>query len=139
MLFSLIVILLIFFVAVLFEDLKVEKNSENETVLTDPKFDILNPSFTINTEKSKILVTANKGNFLSDDLILLQKNVYFESSNFKIFSEEATFNKKKQIANSKSKSRFKSKGTEIIAEGFSIIQQGDIILFNGKTSLILTQ
>ena len=76
-------------------------------VIGDPKFDILNPSFTINTEKSKILVTANKGNFLSDDLILLQKNVYFESSNFKIFSKEATFNKKKQIANSKSKSRFK--------------------------------
>ena len=46
---------------------------------------------------------------------------------------------KTQIANSKKNSRFESDGTEIISEGFSILQQGDIILFSGKTSLVLNQ
>ena len=63
--------------------------------------------------------------------------MYFKSKNFKIYSDEVTFDRKEQIANSKKKSRFESDGTEIISEGFSILQQGDIILFNGKTSLIL--
>ena len=47
--------------------------------------------------------------------------------------------KKKQTAVSKSTSKFESEGTEIISEGFSITEKGDIILFNGKTSLILKQ
>ena len=46
---------------------------------------------------------------------------------------------KKQTAKSESISKFKSKGAEIISEGFRIIEQGDIILFDGKTSLILSQ
>ena len=65
--------------------------------------------------------------------------MYFNSKNFKIFSDEVTFDRKEQIANSKKSSRFESDGTEIISEGFSILQQGDIILFDGKTSLILSQ
>ena len=58
---------------------------------------------------------------------------------FTLFSEEVTFDKNDQTAVSKSTSKFESKGTEIISEGFSITEKGDIILFNGKTSLILKQ
>ena len=53
--------------------------------------------------------------------------------------DEVTFNRKEQTANSKTLSKFESEGTEIYSEGFSIIQQGDIILFEGKTSLVLNQ
>ena len=105
----------------------------------DPKFDITNPSFTINNAKEKIFISANNGNFLNKNKILLKNNVFFKSSNFTLHSDEVTYDKKKQTAVSKSTSKFESKGTEIISEGFSITEKGDIILFNGKTSLILKQ
>ena len=47
--------------------------------------------------------------------------------------------KKNQTAVSNSTSKFESEGTKIISEGFNITEKGDIILFNGKTSLILKQ
>ena len=100
---------------------------------------MINPSFTINNDKQKISIKAGKGNFLGKDLILLEKNVSFESPHFKISSDNVTFNKKEQTAQSKSNSKFESRGSEIYSEGFSIIQKGDIILFDGKTSLTLTQ
>ena len=139
LLIAIALIFSLFFITVLFNKLNFEKKSEDKIILSDPMFDIVNPSFTINNEKEKISVKASKGNFLNDDLILLQKNVSFESSNFKIFSDQVTFNRKKQTAKSESISKFKSKGTEIISEGFRIIEQGDIILFDGKTSLTLSQ
>ena len=134
----LILIILIFFSRVFFKNLILTK-IEQDPVLIDPTFDVINPSITINNNKEKIFVKANMGNFINNDLILLEKNVYFESQKFKIFSDKVTFNRKDQTAISKSASTFKSKGTEINSEGFSIIQKGDIIMFNGKTSLILTQ
>ena len=106
-------------------------------ILNDPKFDILNPSFTINSDNEKISVKANKGNFINKDLILLKKNVSFVSDKFEIYTEEVTFNKIEQTANSSTNSQFISEGTLIKSEGFSILQQGDIILFDGKTSIIL--
>ena len=89
--------------------------------------------------KEKISISANSGNFLNNNQILLKNNVFFESSNFTLFSDEVTFDKKNQTAVSKSTSKFESKGTEIISEGFSIAEKGDIILFKGKTSLMLKQ
>ena len=63
--------------------------------------------------------------------------MHFNSKNFTISSDEVIFNRKEQIANSKKSSRFESDGTEIISEGFNFLEQGDIIIFNGKTSLVL--
>ena len=45
----------------------------------------------------------------------------------------------KQTAKSSKDSKFESDGTEIISEGFRLIEQGNIILFQGKTSVLLTQ
>jgi hypothetical protein len=59
------------------------------------------------------------------------------SDKFEIYTEEVTFNKIEQTANSSTNSQFISEGTLIKSEGFSILQQGDIILFDGKTSIIL--
>jgi len=136
LLILLIAISSIFFITIYFKKIKiVEVNHDPITI--EPKFDIINPTFTINNKKETISITAKAGNFLSKDLVLLRNNVYFNSKNFKIFSDEVTFDRKEQIANSKKSSRFESDGTEIISEGFSILQKGDIILFSGKTSLVL--
>ena len=138
LLILLIVISLFFFITIYFKQIKIsEVNSHS--IAIDPKFDIVNPIFSINNKKETISITAKAGNFLNKDLVLLKNNVYFKSKNFKIFSDEVTFDRKEQIANSKKSSRFESDGTEIISEGFSILQQGDIILFEGKTSLILNE
>ncbi len=118
-------------------------NSDQETTNSivenknDPSFDIINPSFTINNEKDKISVKAEEGNFLGNDLILLEKNVIFKSSNFKLTSEKVIFNQKNEEAKSDQSSKFISEGTIIRSEGFKIAENGNIILFNGKTKLIL--
>ena len=102
-----------------------------------PTVDVINPNFIIYNNNKKITIKAAKGNFINKDLILLEENVYFESSDFKIFSDAVIFNKKEETANSKTKSKFESQGTTIISEGFQITNKGDVILFNGETSLIL--
>ena len=132
----LIAISLIFFITIYFKKIKIADVNQNP-IMADPKFDIVNPIFTINNKNETISVTAKTGNFLSKDLILLKDNVYFNSKNFSISSDEVIFNRKEQIANSKKSSRFESDGTEIISEGFNFLEQGDIIIFNGKTSLVL--
>ena len=102
---------LVFLVTILYKKVNITKYEE-ELLSIDPKFDIVNPSFTINNDNEKISVSANKGNFLNNDLILLKNNVFFESSNFKIFSDEVTFNKKDQTAESKTDSKFESKSSQ---------------------------
>ena len=64
-----------------------------------------------------------------------------EVDNKKVFASDAgqSFDKNKQTAVSESRSKFKSDGTEIISEGFKITEKGNVILFVGKTSLILKQ
>ena len=101
-----------------------------------PSFDITNPSFTINN-KQKISVKAERGNFLSDHEILLEKNVIFKSSDFQLQTNKAKFNKSDQTAQSEELSKFQSEKTIIVSEGFKIIENGNIIFFNGKTKLNL--
>ena len=101
-----------------------------------PNFDILNPSFTINN-KQKISVKAERGNFISDRKILLENNVIFKSSKFKLKTNKAIYDKTNQTANSKAPTKFQSEGTIILSEGFQIIENGNIIFFNGKTKLNL--
>ena len=99
-------------------------------------FDIINPSFTINNNK-KISVKAERGSFLSDKEILLENNVIFKSSQFKLETNRATYNKVNQSAESKENSKFNSEGTTITSEGFEITENGNIIFFSGKTKLNL--
>ena len=101
-----------------------------------PNFDILNPSFTINN-KQKISVKAERGNFISDRKVLLENNVIFKSSKFKLQTNKAIYEKTNQTANSKESTKFQSEGTIILSEGFEIIENGNIIFFNGKTKLNL--
>ena len=99
--------------------------------------DITKPKFSINSKKQKISVTANEGNFITDDEIMLKNNVIFKSNKFKIYSENVIFNKKNLIASSSEKSTFVSKNASIDSIGFDIIDNGNIINFKGKTKLIL--
>ena len=78
--------------------------------------DITNPRFTINSKNQKISITANKGNFINNDEILLKNNVVFESNKFTIFSDDVIFNKNDQTASSKQKSKFVSSNTSISPE-----------------------
>ena len=102
----------------------------------DPNFDIINPSFIINN-KQKISVKAERGNFISEQKILLEKNVVFKSSKFKLQTNKVVYNRKNQTAKSKESSKFQSDGTIIVSEGFEITDNGNIIFFNGKTKLNL--
>ena len=99
--------------------------------------DILKPKFSINSKKQKIFVTANEGNFLTQDEIILKKNVIFESENFKIYADNVIFNKKTLVARTDDKSKFVSNNSTINSKGFDIIQNGNIINFKGKTLLLL--
>ena len=90
-----------------------------------------------NSKKQKISVTANEGNFITENEIMLEKNVVFKSNKFKIYSDNVVFNKKNLVASSKNKSRFISKNASIDSVGFDIIENGNIINFKGKTKLTL--
>ena len=111
--------------------------SENKIAITKKTSDILEPKFSINSKENKISVTANEGNFLTEDEIALEKNVIFKSNKFKIFTENVVFNKKTLVASSQEKSKFISNNTSIDSAGFDIIENGNIINFKGKTKLIL--
>ena len=63
--------------------------------------------------------------------------IFFKSSNFKLQTSKAVFNKIDQTATSKESSKFQSEGTVIVSEGFEITENGNIIFFNGKTKLNL--
>ena len=99
--------------------------------------DIIKPKFSINSESQKIAVTAKEGNFISENKILLKKDVIFKSKKFKIMSDHVIFNKQDLTASSTQKSKFISKKTSIVSNGFEIIDNGNKINFNGKTILII--
>ena len=99
--------------------------------------DITAPRFSINSLNQKISVTAKEGNFVDKDKILLKKNVLFKSSKFSIESDNVIFDRKEQTARSKNHSTFKSKKTEISAEGFNIYDKGKKIKFFGNSTITL--
>ena len=111
--------------------------SQNKNYLNTKTSDISEPKFTINSKKQKISVTANEGNFLSEDEIILEKNVIFKSNKFKIYTDNVVFNKKTLVASSQDESKFISNNTSIDSAGFDIIENGNIINFKGKTKLVL--
>ena len=139
-LFLFVLFLILFLFLIILSIIYINSNIaiENNTITINKKSaDITKPKFAINSDKQKISVTANEGNFLTDDEIMLEKNVVFKSTNFKIFSENVIFNKKNLIAYSKNKSKFVSENASIESIGFDIIENGNIISFKGKTKLKL--
>jgi hypothetical protein len=112
-------------------------NSENKIYINKKTSDISEPKFSINSKKHKISVTANEGNFLTEDEIVLEKNVIFKSNKFKIYTDNVVFNKKTFVASSQDNSKFISNKTSIDSAGFDIIENGNIINFKGKTKLVL--
>ena len=131
-LFIIIIILFLFFLTYL----KPNNISEQQISIIYKTADILKPKFSINSNKQKISITANEGNFLTEEEIMLEKNVVFKSDKFKIFTDNVLFNKKNLVASSKNKSKFVSNKTSIDSYGFDIIDNGNIINFKGKTKLI---
>ena len=73
LIFILLGTILIFIITIILNNNKI---SLNKTVKKSKgsNFDIINPSFTINNEQ-KITVKAERGNFISDQKILLENNV----------------------------------------------------------------
>jgi len=132
-----ITILIIFFFIILFAYFQSNQISQQDIIITKKTADISKPKFSINSDKQKISVTANEGNFLTNDEIMLEKNVIFTSNKFKIYSDNVIFNKKSLVASSKNKSKFISNKTFIDSNGFDIFENGNIINFKGKTKLTL--
>jgi len=110
-----------------FEDIKIDNTN----------IDIVEPKFSINNSKNKIFITAKEGNFINEDEILLKKNVVFKSDKFTISSDNVIFDKKKLTAKTKRKSEFTSKKTKIFSNGFDISDNGDKIIFNGKSKILI--
>ena len=111
--------------------------TEANIIIKNKIADITKPKFSISSKKQKISITANEGNFLTENEILLEKNVIFKSNKFKIYSDNVIFNKKNLVASSKDKSKFIAKNASIDSIGFDITENGTIINFKGKTKLIL--
>lgn len=136
LLLSLITIL-IFTLLILFEFYLFSKNNKVDKIVNISKSDITQPKFSINNEKEKIIVTANEGSFINNDKIMLMENVKFSSNQFTIKSDNVTFDRKQQTAQSMEKSIFRSKNTIITSEGFNIYDNGNKINFYGNTKIIL--
>ena len=131
--------IIFFIIAVIFVFQYIQLSKNNVTIINSGKSnaDITKPKFTINGNNQEIAITAKEGDFISVDEILLKKNVIFQSNKFKIFTDKVIFNKKKFIATSSEKSKFISKNTSIVSNGFDIVDNGNIINFKGKTKLTL--
>ena len=126
----LIIIIIIFLISFIY--FQSNYISSKDVSFNTQTADITKPKFSINSNKQKISVTANEGNFITDDEIMLKNNVIFESNKFKIYSDNVIFNKKNLVATSKEKSKFISDSASIDSFGFDIIENGNIINFKRK-------
>ena len=107
----------------------------SDEILSD--VDIEEPKFAMNNNTKKIYITANEGNFLNEDEILLKDNVKFKSDDFSIETEKVIFNRDKQTAKSETRSLFKSSNTMISSDGFNIHDDGNKIIFYGNSIIVL--
>ena len=135
--FSLLLLLYIYRENYFLDEL-IEKEDDIELLSLDSS-DLIKPKFSINRKKDNITVSANEGNFVTKDKILLNSDVQFKTEDFKITSNKATFNKKHQTASSDTLTEFKSEGTIISSQGFNITNSGNTISFKGKTKIILSK
>ena len=132
-----ILITLIFLIIVFYKQINLGgiKFQDTENNLSDA--DISEPKFAINNDSKKIYITAAEGNFLNKDEVLLKENVKFKSNDFSIETEKVIFNRTDQTAKSKTKSKFISKNVTIASDGFNIRDEGNKIIFYGKSYIIL--
>ena len=138
LIFILGLVILIFFLFVIFTkqiNLLYIKPDINKMRISNA--DIEKPKFAINNESKKIYITANEGNFLDKNIILLNKNVRFKSNDFSIETEKVIFNRSEQTAQSKTKTYFKAENTTISSDGFDIFEKGNKIVFYGNSFVIL--
>ena len=138
LIFILGLVILIFFLFVIFTkqiNLLYIKPDMNKIRISNA--DIEKPKFAINNESKKIYITANEGNFLDKNKILLNKNVRFKSNDFSIETEKVIFNRSEQTAQSKTKTYFKAENTTISSDGFDIFEKGNKIVFYGNSFVIL--
>tara|TARA_B100001057_G_scaffold425940_1_gene449723 strand:- start:7931 stop:8380 length:450 start_codon:yes stop_codon:yes gene_type:complete len=138
--YLLVISFLLFFIFLFFISIKYIDSVEKIKILDKKmisKIDITEPKFAINGSKQKIFVTAKEGNFVSDNKVLLEKDVKFESSKFIIKTSKVIFDRENQTAFSNAKSKFSAKKAEILAEGFDIYDNGDKIKFFGNSKIIL--
>jgi len=133
---SLIFITLVF-LGFFFKYFQLTLKNNDFVEISSTKSDIIKPKFSINSANQKIAVTAKEGDFISENIILLKKDVIFKSKKFKIMSDDVLFDKKYLTANSSKKSKFIAKKTSIVSNGFKIFDNGNKINFNGKTILII--
>ncbi len=132
--FIFIIFILSFF---LLNFIETTDNFQKKIEINEKTSDISEPKFSINSKEQKISVTAKEGNFLTEDEIVLEKDVIFKSNKFKIYTDNVVFNKKTFVASSQDESKFISNNTSIDSAGFDIIENGNIINFKGKTKLVL--
>ena len=132
--FIFIIFILSFF---LLNFIETTNNFQKKIEINEKTSDISEPKFSINSKEQKISVTAKEGNFLTEDEIVLEKDVIFKSNKFKIYTDNVVFNKKTFVASSQDESKFISNNTSIDSAGFDIIKNGNIINFKGKTKLVL--
>ena len=125
LIFILGLVILIFFLFVIFTrqiNLLYIKPDMNKMRISNA--DIEKPKFAINSESKKIYITANEGNSLDKNKILLNKNVRFKSNDFSIETEKVIFNRSEQTAQSKTKTYFKAENTTISSDGFDKFEKG---------------
>ncbi len=130
-------IVLFFCIIIVYKQITIGSVDLKTSKLNLSNADIYEPKFAINNESKKIFITANEGNFLNRNEILLQDNVRFKSNEFSIETNKVIFNRNKQTAKSDSKSLFTSKNTKISSDGFDIYDKGNKIIFYGKSVIIL--
>ena len=131
----LLFIIFLFFISFKYYNILGKIKSEENNIIS--KADITEPKFTINGSNQNIVVTANEGNFVGSNKILLKKNVIFQSSKFIIETNNVIFDRKNQTAISYTASKFNSENTEILSEGFDIYENGSKIKFFGNATIIL--
>ena len=137
LLFTLFFISSIIFILIYFIYMQSINSKDQKISINNKTADISKPKFSINSNNQKISITAKEGNFITEDEILLEKNVIFKSKKFKIYTDNVIFNRKNLMASSKNQSKFVSNKTVIDSNGFDIMDNGNIINFKGKTKLIL--
>ena len=132
-----LLILVLFILLILSKQFNYITISPEKYISSISNVDIEQPKFFISNESKKIYITANEGNFLDDNKILLNKNVRFESNDFSIETEKVIFNRIEQTAKSNSKSLFTAENTTISSDGFNIIDKGGKIVFHGNSLVTL--
>jgi len=130
------IFLILFSILIIF--LYTQYTKKNTTGLNNYDFeaDIINPKFI--KEKlndSNLEVIAKKASFIGENEILLEGNVRYSSDNFLLESDKVSFDKINFNASSNERTFFKSKKISIIAEGFNVEDQGNLVSFKGKSKL----